>query len=309
MLTFIVDPNAGGKQGLRIWQKLERRLVRRHVEFQVYVTGAHGEPRALSERLTSSAAGGGDDLILAAVGGDGLMNEILDGAHLSDRIFLGFVPLERSDLARGLRLPANAWACMKRIIDFREVRLMDYGIVDYGTEEPGHRRFAVSCGCGYDAERREEIRAAGTHKSARPLLDGLRRMQEDFDCFLGAQTVKGELVLDNEQRIELNHIFLVAAQIQPTEAGGMRLARKVLNTDGKLTVSILHNRSKLQQFRVLKAPGLQKPDELAGVRNYNCEELKVKLEEPMLLHADGEMLGAQREFTVRCMKQKLKFLC
>lgn len=310
MLTFIVDPNAGEKEGLRVWQKLERFLIKRNITYQVYLTGRRGEARLLSDRLTGRDAPEDEDLVLAAVGGDGLMNEVLDGAHLSDRLLFGFVPAGKSDLARGLRLPRSAWQCFKRILKPREVRLMDYGVVAYGSEEPQHRRFAVSCGCGYDAVRsqmaEEFMRRPGPHI---PVVQDLQFTGSRLQCFLGARTVKGELLLDEARRVELNHIFLLAAQIQPTEASGIRLAKSAANTDGMLTVCILHNRSKFQQFRILVVPGLKKPVEYAGVRNYSCSELKVSLEEPLLLHVDGEAVGMQQEFTVRCIRQKLKFLC
>ena len=311
MLTFIVDPNAGEQQqGLRVWQRLERFLVKRNTAYQVFLTGRRGEARLLSEHLTERNVLEEEDLVLIAVGGDRLMNEILDGAHLSDRLIFGFVPAERSDLARGLRLPRSQWLCFRRILNPHEVRLMDYGIVDFGAEEPQHRRFAVSCGCGYDAVRSEMAsefsQRPGLHV---PLLQDLQFTGSTLQCFLGAKTVRGELLLDETRRVELNHIFLLSAQIQPTEARGIRLAKSAANTDGLLTVCILHNRSKLQQFRILAAPGLKKPVEFAGVRNYTCAELKVSLKEPLLLHVDGEAVGMQREFTVRCIRQKLEFLC
>ncbi|KAB0578765.1 diacylglycerol kinase family enzyme [Fusobacterium naviforme] len=308
MLTFIVNPNSGGEKGYRSWKKLERHLIKKNIAYQVFLTGCRGEARELAARLTETVPESGD--VLVAVGGDGTMNEVLDGVHLSEELVLGFIPTGRgSDLKRGLRLPRTQRACLKRILSPRELRLMDYGVVDYGGERPEHRRFAVSCGSGFDAALTEDFRTFSLrHCTCGCLRAAAARTALFLRCLIQGRTVKGYLLLDGVRRVELNHIFLFSAQIQPTEAGGLRLAPRVSNADGELTVCILHNRSKLRLLRILMLPGRRDPSAYAGVRVYNCREVKLVLEEGLPFHADGESLGIQKEFSARCVKQKLKII-
>ena len=162
MLTFIVNPNAGGEKGYRIWKRMERRLIKKNIAYQVLLTGGRGEAQAIAAELTADlnqrvreAAGEpAEPMTLVAVGGDGIMNEVIDGVHLSEDLILGFIPIGgRSDLAMGLGLPRRPEACLKRILEPKEIRRMDYGVVDYNRAEPTHRRFAVSCGCGFDVPK------------------------------------------------------------------------------------------------------------------------------------------------------------
>ena len=67
MLVFLVNPNAGGERGYRVFKKLERRLLRTKTEYQVYVTGGTGEARQLAAKLTE--APDDKELTLVAVGG------------------------------------------------------------------------------------------------------------------------------------------------------------------------------------------------------------------------------------------------
>ena len=151
MLVFLVNPNAGGERGYRVFKKLERRLLRTKTEYQVYVTGGTGEARQLAAKLTE--APDDKELTLVAVGGDGMLNEVLDGARLSEKLRFGFIPVGRdSDFARGLKLPVTPLGCLKRILAPREERSLDYGVVEFGGNEPLHHRFLVSCGVGFDAE-------------------------------------------------------------------------------------------------------------------------------------------------------------
>lgn len=309
MLTFIVNPNSGGEKGYRIWKKLERRLMKKNIVYQVFLTGGRGEARELAVRL--SAVQTGADTILVVVGGDGTFNEVLDGARLSEHLILGFIPIGRgSDLARGLRLPRSPEACLRRILSPREIRQIDYGIANFGAEGPEHRRFAVSCGCGFDALLAESLRELSLRRCiCGPIRRRLVRMEAVLRCLLRAQTPKGYLILDGERRVELNHIFLLSAQLQPTEIGGIHLGGGAVVADGFLTVCILHTHSRLQQARALLFSGHCGASRLAGVRVYRCREARIVLENPLPFHADGETLEAQREFAVRCVKQKLKILC
>lgn len=309
MLTFIVDPNAGGEKGYRIWRRLERRLIRQGEEYQVFLTGAEGEARDIASQLTRDTSG--DCGTLVAVGGDGLMNEILDGVHISDSLRLGFIPIDkRSDLARGLKLPKKPAACLDHILSGSRYTEQPYGVVDYGDSEPGHRRFLVNCGCGFDAVVTEVLKSyTREHFTGIPVISKLTKFLIFCRCLFASRTVPGYVILDGARRVELNNIFLVSAQIQPTGCGGLKLASGVRRENGQFVVCILHNRSKLQLLRVVLAAFVANPSGFAGVRDYGCKEMKVVLESPLPMHTDGESCGSHTEFTMRCIQRKLTFLC
>ena len=310
MLYFIVNPNAGGVNGYKVWKRLERRLIRKKTEYQVVLTGGRGEARLIAAELTEKNTGD-EEIIIAGVGGDGIMNEIADGVHISEKLILGYIPVSSgSDLARGLHLPRRQGACLDRILATGEVRKIDYGVLDYGDDEPLHRRFLVSAGCGFEAGFTELLRIQ--HEEGRlsgiPVIRSAVEKAAYLNCLLGMKTVRGSLILDEARRIELNHIFLMSALIQPTE-NGRRLAPGSSSADGLLAVSVLHNASRLRQIGALTAAGFRIAPDDAGVRMYSCREVKVVLEEAMPLHADGETCGMQTAFTMRCVKQKLNFIC
>ncbi len=315
MLYFIVNPNAGRENGYKVWKRLERRLNRKQAEYQMILTGGPGEAKSIAAQLTSFDFGeqdsGQEELIIVGVGGDGIMNEITDGAHLSERLMLGYIPVSPgTDLARGLRLPRRPEACLDRILTMSEIRWMDYGVIDYGADEPLHRRFLVSSGCGFEACFTDELRAHEEQDRVMgvPLIRNAAEKAVYMNCLRNMQTVRGYILLDNARRIELNHIYLLSALIQPTESG-RKLAVGSSNCDGLLSVAVLHNRSRIRQFSVLAASGFRNTANDAGVRVYSCREVKVSLEEPMLLHADGEACGLHSEFVIRCVKQKLRIIC
>ena len=309
MLIFLVNPNAGGARGYRVFKKLERRLLRTKTAYQVYVTGGPGEARQLAARL--SAEYEGESLTLVAVGGDGMLNEVLNGARLSERLRFGFIPVGRdSDFARGLRLPRTPLGCLKRILAPREERELDYGVAEFGGDEPSHHRFLVSCGMGFDAEWLAKLYELEQRNGRRSrLIRGGLRLLVGFRALLRAHCTRGYFETDSGQRVEFGHLFLLSAQLQPTEAGGIRLANRVPLSDGQLTVSVLNTQSRLQQARLLLLPRRLQPEAYAGVRVYRCREFHLCLDEALPFHTDGEGRGSRQEFTVRCVHRQIRFLC
>jgi diacylglycerol kinase (ATP) len=96
---------------------------------------------------TELAALAGDRLVVAA-GGDGTVNEVLNG--LSSGATLGILPLGTANvLARELGIPLDAEAACRRILDGESSRV-DFGVA---TDESGvERRFACMAGIGFDAK-------------------------------------------------------------------------------------------------------------------------------------------------------------
>jgi diacylglycerol kinase (ATP) len=96
---------------------------------------------------TELATLAGDRLVVAA-GGDGTVNEVLNGLSLGAK--LGILPLGTANvLARELGLPLDAEGACRRIVD-GEVSQVDFGVA---TDESGvERRFACMAGIGFDAQ-------------------------------------------------------------------------------------------------------------------------------------------------------------
>ena len=101
---------------------------------------------------TALAAAAGDRLVIAA-GGDGTVNEVLNG--LSEGATLGILPLGTANvLARELGLPLAPEAACERILTGETFR-MDVGVAI--DEEGVGRRFACMAGIGFDADVVREV--------------------------------------------------------------------------------------------------------------------------------------------------------
>lgn len=99
------------------------------------------------DHATEIAAGIGEDRLVIAAGGDGTINEVVNG--LREDATLGLLPLGTANvLARELGLPLNPKKACKRILS-GEVGRMDIGVA---TDREGEeRRFTFVAGMGFDA--------------------------------------------------------------------------------------------------------------------------------------------------------------
>jgi diacylglycerol kinase (ATP) len=104
------------------------------------------------DHATELAAAAGDRLVVAA-GGDGTVNEVLNG--LSKGATLGILPLGTANvLARELGLPLKPEDACEKILTGTPVR-MDVGVAT--DEEGSERRFACMAGIGFDADVVREV--------------------------------------------------------------------------------------------------------------------------------------------------------
>jgi YegS/Rv2252/BmrU family lipid kinase len=163
-------------------------------------TTAPGDAR----RLAAEAVGEGFDLIVAA-GGDGTVNETLNGLGDApegfERARLGVLPLGTVNVfARELALPLHierAWEVLQR---GRETRV-DLPRVDFSENGIRQQRYFVQlAGAGWDA-RAIELVDWSHKKKIGPLayviagLKALRERQPKITVRAGGQSVTGEFVL------------------------------------------------------------------------------------------------------------------
>lgn len=306
MYYFIVNPNARRGLGEKIWRKLERRIQHSGIEYEVLLTGAQGDARKIAAELTEDST---QPCTIIAVGGDGTVNEILDGMSFDGQVTLGYIPTgSGNDLARSLRLPRSPKRCLNRVLKPKYHRLLDYGILSYEKEAPVYRRFAVSSGIGLDAAVCHNL--LDSARKNRPRLFGgrVRYVLLGIWQLVCAKPAKGYLVLDGVKKVEFNHIYFISSHIHPFEGGGFKFAPKADYSDGLLEVCVVHNSLKYRLIPLLLDALLGRMGHHRGVRFYRCREVSIHVDRPMPVHVDGESCYCQTDIHLRCVEKKLRMM-
>lgn len=161
-VLVIANPISGGGRGKVSAAQLTAGLQSLGVHAETYFTTAAGDAAA-----RAATAGNEDWQALVAVGGDGTVNEVLNGMPDPSRP-LGVLPVGTANvLALELGLPKSAAAAAPMIAAGR-TRAMTIGLADA-------RRFLLFCGAGVDGavvRRLSEVRTGtlGKHKWLGPIL-------------------------------------------------------------------------------------------------------------------------------------------
>lgn len=306
MYHFIINPNASGGRGLKTWQKTEKALKRRNVNYQAFLTEKKGDAAAFAAELTDGCR---EPRTIVAVGGDGTVGEVAGGLSFGGPVTLGYIPAgSGNDLARSLKISKKPLVCLKKILSPETYKLLDYGVVSYGSRAE-HRRFMVSAGIGMDAavccniaEVREKQKEKGIFLGKwNYLVLGIRQL-------ILAKPVKGYLILDSTKRVEFNHIYFVSVHIHPYEGGGFLFAPGADPCDGRLDVRVVHQDHKLRLVPILLAALFGSRRNYPGSRLYRCREAEIHLEREMPVHYDGEGGGRQKDLHVRCISSKIRMI-
>ena len=273
----IFNPTAKGEKARRF----RRHLDAFGQQCALRLTTAVGDAR----RLAAEAVAEGFETVVAA-GGDGTMNEVLNGIGGApdgfERTRLGVLPLGTVNVfARELGLPRKLELAWKTILEGRETRI-DLPRVEY--EENGgvqRRYFAQMAGAGLDA-RAVELVQWQLKKKIGPLayvvagFKALRQPACQITAAGGAECAKGELVLIGNGRLY---------------GGQFRLHPETDLRDGLLGVCVF---PRLNWFTFLRCgPGLLLRGTVpaALTRRFRSESVRLTSPDAAPIQVDGELAG------------------
>ncbi len=283
--------------------------------FSLRVTRTGGRDGAID--VARRAVGDGEDLLIA-FGGDGLVNEVVNGMAGSDAT-LAIIPGGTMNVfARNLGIPVDPLAATERILRGAEhgaSRRAPLGLA-------GERYFTFACGCGFDAETAAWVEA---HKGAKrqwgepylyaAALTMLLRSYVARKPFLrcegefGAKEAVAAIGLMGDTYAYLAGwpVRLAAgmrsgperaARVGSEVGGGGGFSSRDRRIDGKLSIFLLRRFAygRLPAYALGTLTGRFGPDALAVA---GLEEFEVSSTTPLPCHVDGEPLAPTRHVRVR----------
>ncbi len=280
----IVNPVAGAGRTRREWPRIMGMFRRSGLRFEHDITEAPGH----AIELARAAAKDGYDMVVS-VGGDGTINEVVNGLYASgniSNIALGIVSTGTgSDYIRTVGVPRRYEDACHCLLQSKK-RTVDLGVVEYTDNGSLKERVFVNfSGFGFDAEivRRttRQFKALG---SLPAYLMGLLATLVTYRNKDISLKVDGELL---ERRV-----CAVIMNNGKYGGGGMFAAPGADLTDGQLDVLIIGDMSKPDLLRSL--PRIYKGTHLTHpkVAMKRAREIEVACRSGrMELQADGELLG------------------
>ena len=88
MIDFIINPKSRSGAAYGIWEKTKRLLDERGAEYRFHQTEYAGHAMKIAQELTWEEDGGQKGRTLVVVGGDGTVNEVLNGIDRESNVTL-----------------------------------------------------------------------------------------------------------------------------------------------------------------------------------------------------------------------------
>lgn len=321
MYHIIINPTSKSGKGLSIWKSLERLLSERNIPYKTYHSNHIGHVTELTEKITSKATTAHNPINLIVLGGDGTVNEALQGISDFDMVNLGYIPTGSSnDLARALKLERDPVELMTKILDGAHPRMIDLGILTYESDthimsrlhkcpEQKSRYFIVSSGIGFDAAVCEEALSSSIKNTLNKLkLGKLTYLGIALKQLITAKPVACEIYLDGRHVIRIPQFLFTAFMIHPYEGGGFCFCPQADNGDGLLDLCVVGNLSKLLILIALPTAFFGKHYIFPQIDHYTASSVRIKTSLPLWVHTDGEVYWKSSQISISCLKQRLRFL-
>jgi YegS/Rv2252/BmrU family lipid kinase len=290
----IVNPNAGSRKCERDWPEIHGLLIDERFDFHHQLT----DYRMHATSIAETAIRKGYRKIIV-VGGDGTLNEVVNGVFMQDvvpsnDITLGMITVGTgNDWGRMFHIPHDYRKAI-RTIQLNKIFLQDGGMVSFYNGDKKQNRFFINiAGIGFDAavveqsNKMKDQGAGGTYAYLKSLVSGLIRYKPS--------RIKIEI---DGKKIEKD-VFSMSVGICKYNGGGMMQLPDAVPNDGLFDITVINRISRGDVL--LSLPKLYNGT-IANhpkVSTFSGENVRVDSFPPIFLETDGESLGhTPFEFTI-----------
>jgi diacylglycerol kinase family enzyme len=278
---LIMNPSSRSGRGKRLWNAWEDALKQAGIDYESSFTEGPGHAMELARTA-------GTDVVVA-VGGDGTINEVLDGVIQSGNtspamgvLYSGTSP----DFCRFHGIPIKPPEAIDALLSGRK-RKVDVGRISYrddaGLEHVAH--FGCSCNIGMGASV-----ARFANKWRRHLGDVLGTGAGVIYALARNARADISLNIDGKEHLlpEVNNLTIAK---NPHIASGLKFSLDLQPDDGKLAVIGIHSRSRAGIFRLLPSFYSGTVTAEKGIFLEECGKVDISSLYPQEIEFDGDPRG------------------
>lgn len=308
MYHIIINPASRSGRGLRIWKnQIEPALKKEQTPYQSYLSEQAGEVEKIARKIEALQKDE-QPLKVIVLGGDGTMNEVLQGIENPSHLLLGYIPTGSSnDLARDLKIPKDPVEALHLILHTGKPTPMDLGSVVCCDKTV--RRFLVSCGIGYDAAICEETNRSVLKNVLNRLgLGKLTYVGIALKQLIAAGKTSCRLTFDHDTSVTIDRMLFTCCMVHRFEGGGFMFAPDADAHDGVLNLCAVGDIPKFLILTALPTALYGKHYLFPGVTPYRARHILIEADRPLWVHTDGEVKRKETTITVSCQKDAFSMI-
>jgi len=285
---FIVNPVSGRGRGKIFGEKLKERLKNTSLDYQIVFSDSPGDAVKLAERAAAKFK------TIVAVGGDGTMNEIVNGIAGSDAV-LGLIPVgSGNDFVKAVNIPIDFDEAFEVLMRGKK-RKIDLG-------KANDRYYHNGLGIGFDAW------VVNTSLKVKRLRGNAIYLYSVLRTLMSYTPVPLELYFNGS--LHADDFFMITVGNGVSLGGGFYLTPDAEIDDGLFDLCLIQNMPVVSILKnLLKVySGTHKDD--PRVEIVRTDHLEIEAKQPFAAHVDGELLALDlKKLTVELIPRGLELIC
>lgn len=297
----IVNPKAGSGKGLTDWPIISNQMNRSGVDFSCVFT----EHKYHAVELTVKAVHDGYRKIVA-IGGDGTINEIVNGLFIQQKVrpadvSLAVIPAGTgNDWLRMFGVPDTYFMAVESIVNHRTI-LQDVGLISFYETRIKHRRYMANvAGMGFDAM----VNRLFNHLKDEGRYSKNMYLSGTFKTLLSYRPKRFTVKIDGVQVFE-GDVFTAAVGIGKYNGGGMNQMPNAVIDDGLFDVTIVKQMNPLKVLYHFRKLYNGKIYRISKVIARQGKHICIETTPESYIEIDGEAMGFS-PFTFELIPQSIK---
>ena len=301
--VFIINPAAGKGKGVKTNAQIREYLKKNSIDAEIILTERTKHAAIIAEQL------GADYKRVISVGGDGTLNEVINGLSLSIEREVGILPIgSGNDFASALKMGKNIASDLTILLsDAPTTQKVDIGQIKYSEHGDGDEiyktRFINSLGYGFDAYvaylNQTNQKLSGIASYIYAVLRALSRFNAS----------EIEFIIDKKQKVSGKKLMLAVGNSKTT-GGGFYLTPDAEINDGKFNLCTLDD---VSNFKLLQALPKALFNKIKSVQEVSLDvftTLNITVEnEGYFVHCDGENITKNIcSAEIKIIEHELKFI-
>jgi YegS/Rv2252/BmrU family lipid kinase len=282
----IINPNAGKGRGRKDWKKISYFMNVQGFQFSFKSTEKKGDAVLFARDAVISGC-----RKIIVIGGDGTLNEVVNGIFTqdickSDEVILGMIPVGTgNDWGKMFGIHSDYEEAIK-IIRQGKLMLHDTGSIIFQNGLAKEKRYFINiAGLGFDAR---VVRKTNLQKD-KGKGGKLIYLFNLLTCLLSYKSTDAEIAI-NGHKIT-GSIFTISIGNGVYSGGGMKQTPGAIPDDGLLNITIIRHMSTIEIIKSLKmlydGTILSHPK----IEGYACREIQINSIPEMYAEVDGESVG------------------
>jgi YegS/Rv2252/BmrU family lipid kinase len=286
-VVCIVNPVAGRGRTVAALPRVERLMKKEGIDYEIVKTEEAGQATLLAKSAADKGA-----RVVAAMGGDGTVSEVAAGLVRS-KSALALIPTGTgNDFARAIGLLGKVPLAVRTLKD-GSTRLIDVG-------RAGHLIFVNSLGVGFDGEVTHQNQRVKKIKGLLSYLFTVLKLvptyqNPTFHLQGRDWEFKGKGVM-----VEIGNGRYAG--------GGFQLCPKADMRDGLLDITFVGDYGLARRLPILSMVLFRQVEMLQDCRFFKSDILRVAVNRPTYIHADGNLHHVREPFTIEVLPAALNVL-